>query len=357
MSRLTYGLRSRLTSRSQASEGEIRVSKQNPLRMAAAAICLAAPLMIAGCSLWPFGGREETDAAIPRELPPPPPAPKPAPNVLGLAMDCVRKENGALLAAHRARINSLDKENSLSAMFAAHRAGIPVLEIDINRTKDNFLVLMHDDRVDRTTDGTGRVADLTLAEFRNLRLDPVAADGMGEAPPSFEQALAWANGRAILELDRKQPAQWWDILTAVRRAGAIDRVIAISYSPEEALEIVRIDPSVMISARLRTISDLAALENAGISSDRIFAWTGTAGPDPVLWKALAAKGVETAFGTLGRPGDSLDSAFLADGNPAEYADLLASGVTLIVSDEALRVAPAFGGRLAAGRQCLAGLVR
>lgn len=326
-------------------------------RVAATALCLAAPLAIASCGLWPFGGREQADPVAVRDLPPPPAAPKREPNALGLAMDCVRTEGGALLAAHRARINGLDRENSLSAMFAAHRAGIPVLEIDIGRTKDNFLVLMHDDRVDRTTDGVGRVADLTLNEFRGLRLDPVAADGMGEAPPSFEQALDVAEGRAILELDRKQPAQWWDILSAVRRVKATDRVIAISYSPEEALEIARIDPTVMISARVRTIAELAALEASGIPADRLLAWTGTAGADPALWTALAGKGVESAFGTLGRPGDSLDSAFLADGDPAEYGDLLARGVTLIVTDESLRVAPAFGERLAIGRKCLSGLVR
>lgn len=335
--------------------------QQKTRRLAAVALCLPASMMAASCALWPFGKHEKPDPAahpaIVRELPPPPPAPKLQPNALGLAFDCVRMKGGALLAAHRARIGVFDKENALSAMFSAHRAGIPVLEIDINRTKDNFLVLMHDDRVERTTDGTGRVADLSLAEIRGLRLQPTAADGMGEAPPSLEQALDWAEGRAILELDRKQPAQWWDIINAVRRVKATDRVIAVSYSPEEAIEIARIDPTIMISARLRNLADLTILENAGIAANRILAWTGTAGPDPALWKALAGKGIETAFGTLGRPGDSLDSAYLADGNPAEYAELLAGGVTLVVSDESQRAAPAFGERLATGRQCLGGLLR
>lgn len=325
----------------------------------------AALVLLGGCHLWPFA-RHHKAASAPgspafghadKAFPAPPKAAPAAPvSALAGALDCVRTKEGTLLGAHRGRPGPEFHENALSAFRASAGLGVPVLEIDIARTRDNALVLMHDDRVDRTTDGQGRVADLDFSAFRTLKFTPLDQAGMGETPPSFDQALTWAAGRAVLELDRKKPAQWWDILNAVKRAGATDRVIAVSYTLEEAVEIARIDPSVMISVEIKTIADLDALVAAGLTSKRLIAWTGTAAANPGLWQALADRGVESVIGTLGRPGQSLDSYYLADADPSEFADLAAQGVTAIVSDQAARVKPAIQTRLAIARQCLSGVL-
>jgi glycerophosphoryl diester phosphodiesterase len=59
-------------------------------------------------------------------------------------------------------------ENTLDAYRRAIELGIDMIECDVNLTRDGELVMIHDWTVDRTTDGTGRVADLTLAEVRQL---------------------------------------------------------------------------------------------------------------------------------------------------------------------------------------------
>lgn len=59
-------------------------------------------------------------------------------------------------------------ENTLAAFDAGVRAGVDVLEFDVHRTRDGELVVIHDDTVDRTSDGQGAVAELTLAELRRL---------------------------------------------------------------------------------------------------------------------------------------------------------------------------------------------
>jgi glycerophosphoryl diester phosphodiesterase len=56
-------------------------------------------------------------------------------------------------------------ENSLAALERCIELGVDMMETDIHRTRDGALVIMHDDTVDRTTDGTGAVADLTLLHF------------------------------------------------------------------------------------------------------------------------------------------------------------------------------------------------
>jgi glycerophosphoryl diester phosphodiesterase len=75
-------------------------------------------------------------------------------------------------------------------------------EIDLQRTKDGHMILMHDPSVDRTTTGKGNVSDFTLEEIRGLRL----RDGLGSptafAVPTLREALVVARGRILLNLDK-----------------------------------------------------------------------------------------------------------------------------------------------------------
>lgn len=94
------------------------------------------------------------------------------------------------LCAHRGAM-STHPENTLPALEEAVRLGAHMIEFDIQLTKDGALVLMHDATVDRTTDGKGKVADLTLAEIKALdagsKLDKRF---VGTRVPTFEEALA-----------------------------------------------------------------------------------------------------------------------------------------------------------------------
>lgn len=86
---------------------------------------------------------------------------------------------------------STHPENTLPALQEAVRLGAQMIEFDIQLTQDGALVLMHDATVDRTTDGKGKVADLTLAQIKALdagsKLDKRFA---GTRIPTFEEALA-----------------------------------------------------------------------------------------------------------------------------------------------------------------------
>ncbi len=94
------------------------------------------------------------------------------------------------LCAHRGAM-STHPENTIPALEEAVRLGAHMIEFDIQLSKDGALVLMHDATVDRTTDGKGKVADLTLAEIKALdagsRLHKRFA---GTRVPTFEEALA-----------------------------------------------------------------------------------------------------------------------------------------------------------------------
>ncbi|GAB7550823.1 glycerophosphodiester phosphodiesterase family protein [Novosphingobium sp. 11B] len=118
-------------------------------------------------------------------------------------------------------------ENSVQALEHCAAMGVDMMETDVRETKDGYLVIMHDDSVDRTTTGTGKVADLTLAQIRTLRLRQ--NEGGPDAPATDQQVLtldemlALAKGRITLNLDVKDPI-YPEVIAAVRKAGAQDRV-------------------------------------------------------------------------------------------------------------------------------------
>lgn len=94
------------------------------------------------------------------------------------------------LCAHRGCLDT-HPENTLPAFREAIRLGAQMIEFDVQLTKDSALVIMHDETVDRTTNGTGRVSDLTLAEIRRLDAGRKKGEPFAGTPvPTFEETLA-----------------------------------------------------------------------------------------------------------------------------------------------------------------------
>ncbi|WP_269219248.1 glycerophosphodiester phosphodiesterase family protein [Brevundimonas vesicularis] len=267
--------------------------------------------------------------------------------------DCVR-DGGVAISAHRA-VSALDQpENSIAAIEATGRA-IPnaILELDAVLTKDRQLVLMHDDTMDRTTTGRGRVADLTLAQVKQARLKASNGALTRAAPPTLAEALD-AAGRvgAIASIDLK-PADGETtvdlaraVIDQVRRSRAGNRVILITYNDADARVVAAMAPEMMISAGLGGVDDLSGLNPA-----QILAWTGTREERPALWRALREAGVEVQFGTLGAEGVRRDDRYAADGDVSEYRDLVRQGVTVIATDTPLAVKSVLGAEVAKAATC------
>ena len=75
------------------------------------------------------------------------------------------KSGKIMMAAHRGD-KDCRPENTMPAYEHAIEVGADAIEVDVHQTKDGVLVMMHDHTVDRTTNGTGKVSDMTLAEIR-----------------------------------------------------------------------------------------------------------------------------------------------------------------------------------------------
>jgi glycerophosphoryl diester phosphodiesterase len=124
---------------------------------------------------------------------PPPEPPAPTPPLFGRTQ----------IMGHRAG-GTLAPENTLAAVAKGFEAGIDLIEIDLHLTSDGHAVVFHDDTLDRTTNGTGPIANLTLAQVKALDAGSwFSAEYAGEKVPTLTELLQFVDGRARILLDVK----------------------------------------------------------------------------------------------------------------------------------------------------------
>jgi glycerophosphoryl diester phosphodiesterase len=106
------------------------------------------------------------------------------------------------IVAHRGDWRS-HPENSIPAFESCIEMGIDMIEIDVQRTKDGQLVLMHDRTVDRCTNGKGKIADMTYAEIQKLRLRPQHSASVARNHiPTLEEVLNLCKGKILINIDK-----------------------------------------------------------------------------------------------------------------------------------------------------------
>ena len=93
-------------------------------------------------------------------------------------------------------------ENSLDAINSIIQMGGDVVEIDVQRTKDGQLILMHDERLDRTTNGKGLIAETTFADIQKLFLKEHNGNVTQQKVPTLKEVLLMSKGRIMLNLDK-----------------------------------------------------------------------------------------------------------------------------------------------------------
>lgn len=139
--------------------------------------------------------------------------------------------DGPLALSHRG-FSRDGCENTLSAMEAALNLGFQYLELDVRTTRDGVVVVFHDERLDRVTDGTGRVADHTFAELGAVRVR-----GWERIPTLAEVLERWP--RVRLNIDIKDDSSVRPFVDVIEAAGAHDRVLVASFSDRRRLRVLR----------------------------------------------------------------------------------------------------------------------
>jgi glycerophosphoryl diester phosphodiesterase len=151
----------------------------------------------------------------------------------------------------------LRPSNTLIAFENAVALGVDVLEMDVHSTNDGVLVLIHDDTVDRTTDGTGRVNDFTLAELQQLDAGEYwTADdgattpyrGQGVRIPTLEEVLtAFPQMKFNIEIKQVEPSIASSLCETLRAHDLTDRALIASFHPTAMNEFRAACPEVATS--------------------------------------------------------------------------------------------------------------
>ncbi|MFH8341992.1 glycerophosphodiester phosphodiesterase [Streptomyces sp. AM6-12] len=220
-----------------------------------------------------------------------------------------------LTIGHRG-VMGVEPENTLRSFVAAQRAGLDLIELDLHLSKDGALVVMHDAEVDRTTDGSGPIAEKTLSELRALDA------GRGERVPVFEEVLDAVD--TPLQAEIKDVAAARELARVMLERDLVGRVEVSSFHDEAVAEIARLVPGVrtaLIAGRygpevveralavgaptlcldIRRLT-LETVEHARAAGLRIIGWTVNTQDHLRLVRALGLDGATTDFPEIKRTG-------------------------------------------------------
>ena len=139
--------------------------------------------------------------------------------------------NTLLKIGHRGA-RAYEPENTLRSFERAIELGANAVELDVRKTKDKKIVVIHDAKVDKTTDGSGSVNELTLEEIKQFVTEK------GEKIPTLEEALEFLGKRVKVLIELKETGIEEQVLGLVHEKGLVESVIVVSFL-EEALRRVR----------------------------------------------------------------------------------------------------------------------
>lgn len=148
---------------------------------------------------------------------------------------------GFMIVGHRGAAG-YEPENTLLSFQKAIEIGVDWIEMDVHRSSDGHIVVIHDDTVDRTTRGHGKVSEMTLAELKNLDA------GKGQKIPTLQEAIDFSKGRARVIVEIKQEGTEADVVDAIERNDIIYAAMVASFSTRSIRRVKEINPEIKTAA-------------------------------------------------------------------------------------------------------------
>jgi len=239
-----------------------------------------------------------------------------------------------LISAHRGGPMPGFPENCIETFENATTYNPMVIEFDIAYSKDSVMVIMHDDKLDRTSTGKGEIGSYTYEELQAFNLKDDDGKETSFKIPTLDSVLSWSKGKVLLTIDLKRGVSYAKIIEKVKQYKVESNSIIITYTANQAQEVHQLAPDLMISASVQKKSELKRLNNLGIPNNRIVAFVGVSAPDKELYSYLHEKGITTILGTMG----NIDKSSIA--NPAKnvYYHLVNNGADILSSDNIAQAA-------------------
>ncbi len=169
--------------------------------------------------------------------------------------------------AHRGGIVPGYAENTLAAYRRAISFGVDVIEIDLRGTRDGEVIILHDETLDRTTDGTGKVTDYTLAELKQLNA------GSGESIPTYAEVLDLVTDTGVKLLLDIKVSPVLDKEKVVRLTESHDAVLDVIVGVrtlDDLRQFRRLNPNIRTLGFIRRLEDIDDFVAGGVDIIRLW---------------------------------------------------------------------------------------
>lgn len=165
-------------------------------------------------------------------------------------------------------------ENTLAAFRSSIALGVDVIELDLRGTADGEVVILHDETLDRTTDGTGPVTALTLAEIKTLDAGSYVDPAFNaERIPTYGEVLELARGtgvKLLLDIKLSEVLNKERIVRLTEQYGATLDVIAGVRSVADLREFRELNPNLRTLGFIPEVTDSDAFVSAGVDMIRLW---------------------------------------------------------------------------------------
>ena len=143
-------------------------------------------------------------------------------------------KQSVLVVSHRGDWRNAP-ENSLQAFLNCIDMGVDMVELDLKKTKDGELILMHDNTLNRTTNGTGKPEDYTLAELKELRLKNGAGCLTRHKIPTLRETMLLCKGKILVNVD-KGYEYFEDVQKILEETGTANQCVVKEKIPYQTIK-------------------------------------------------------------------------------------------------------------------------
>ena len=169
-----------------------------------------------------------------------------------------------MFVAHRGITTERLPENTIKAFRNIVDRRIEAVELDVRTTEDGYIIIMHDAGVNRTTNGSGRVDELTFREIRELDA------GDGEQVPTIEETLDFFKGTNVIVLIDIKDADVIELVSEVEARDMVDQIVMGARTPNTVKQIKRLNPSVKVLAFTPNLYSTKVFVESGVDIVRVF---------------------------------------------------------------------------------------
>lgn len=211
-----------------------------------------------------------------------------------------------------------------------------IIECDIELTKDSVMMMMHDNSLERTTTGSGKIITKNWNEINELNLKDNKGNLTKYKIPKLGEVIKWGKGKVLFTLDVKRNTPYEKVVKMVEQFRAENYCIIIVYDALQAQKVYNLNKNLLISVTIRDEKEYQQHKELGIPDENMIAFIGTREPKKEFCDFLHKKGISTILGTLG----NLDKMAASKGDEL-YKKWAEEGADVLSTDRPLEMNKVF----------------